>query len=150
MQLPLAESLIDCVTGVWRCFATNVFDAQGPGCIMKQQTARPESPAFQRYQVLDFDDQFGFLHAEHCHGRARKAILNILSVSGAAGNGLSIPRSRIWMRGRVQTISRKYRDFRIFDNFEEEPEIEQSFAKHYSLKLSKIRDNRSAQRQILA
>ena len=33
------------------------------------------------------------------------------------------------MRGRVQKISQKYRDFRIFDNFEEEPEIEKSLAK---------------------
>ena len=38
---------------------------------MEQQTARPESHALQRYRVLDFDDQFGFLHAELCHGRER-------------------------------------------------------------------------------
>jgi hypothetical protein len=62
---------------------------------MKQQTARPESHALQRYRVLDFDDQFGFLHAELCHGRERAAILNILDVFGAPGQGLSIPRNRI-------------------------------------------------------
>ena len=51
---------------------------------MEQQTARPESHALQRYRVLDFEDQFGFLHAEHCHGRERTAILNILNVSRAS------------------------------------------------------------------
>ena len=71
MQLHLAESRFDCVPVVWRCFSTDGFDAQGPGCIMKQQTARHESHALQRYRVLDFVDQFGFLHSEHCHGRAR-------------------------------------------------------------------------------
>ena len=60
---------------------------------MKQQTARPESHAFKRYRVLDFDDDSRLLHAELCHGRERKAILNILDVSGALGHGLSIARS---------------------------------------------------------
>jgi hypothetical protein len=50
---------------------------------MEQQTARSESHEFKRYRVLDFDDQSGFLHAEHSHWRARQAILNILDVSGA-------------------------------------------------------------------
>ena len=38
---------------------------------------------------VDFDDQFGFLHAELCHGRKLIAILNILDVSTAPGNLLS-------------------------------------------------------------
>ena len=50
---------------------------------MNQQTARAESHALQRYRVLNFDDQFGFQNAEHCHGRELKAILNILDVPGA-------------------------------------------------------------------
>ena len=149
-QFRLAESWFDCVPVVWRCFSTNGFDAQGPGCIIKQQTARHESHALQRYRVLDFVDQFGFLHSEHCHGRARKEILNIFDVWGVPGHGLSIPRNRIWMRSSVRKISRKQHNFRIFDNFEEEPEIKKSLAKLYSLRLSKIRDNRSSHRQILA
>ena len=88
---------------------------------MEPQTERAESQALQRYRVLDFDDKFGFQNAELCHGRARKAILNILNVSKAPRQGLSNARIRIQVHGRVQKISRKQDDFGIFDNFEEEP-----------------------------
>ena len=125
------------VPGVWGCFVNNGFDAQWPGCIMKQQTARPESHALQRYRVLDFDDQSRFLHAELCHRRVRTAILNILYVIGVLGYVLPIPRNRIWMRGRVQKISRKQHHFSHFGLFGGGAQNRESANKTLSFKVIK-------------
>ena len=121
-----------CVAVALQCFQTNKFDAQGPGWIMKQETARSQSHAFERCRLLNFVDYSCLLHAKLCHGRARTAILNICNVIGALGHGLPIARSWIWMRCLIQKILRKQSIFCIFDIFEEEPKIEKATVKLYS------------------